>query len=132
MSLNKKLSHLLLASTLVFSYSCQSGIRTETADSIYFGSNLFSFDGYMGSNAEAVAVKAGKVIYIGSRASAEKLRGSETEMYDLGQKMFFADLLTNTNLSSKQSESFLTDNHLSIKSLPKPEEENINPSFLHK
>jgi hypothetical protein len=127
MSVRKKLSHLLLASSLIFYCSCQSGTTTETADSIYFGSNLFSFDGYMGSNAEAVAVKDGKVIYIGSRASAEKLRRSDTEMYDLGQKMFFADLLTNTTSGSAQSGFFSSNNHSSPKSLSKLEEENNNP-----
>jgi hypothetical protein len=127
MSMNKILSHLFSASFLMFSCSSQSDTIQETADSIYYGSNLFSFDGYLSRNTEAVAVKNGKVIFIGSRASAEKLRGSKTEMYDLGQKTFFADLLTNTTSSSSQSGSYSNNDYSSLKSLPKLEEENNNP-----
>jgi hypothetical protein len=127
MSIIKKLSPLLLAAIFMFSCSSQSDAITESADTIYFGSNIFSFNGHISSNAEAVAVKGGKVIYIGSRASAEKFRGSDTELYDLGQKTFFADLLTNTASRGKHSGSLSGGNYPSFKSLPKLEKGAINP-----
>ena len=126
MSKNKILPHLFWAYFLMLSCSSQSDTIQETADSIYYGSNLFSFDGYLGRNNAAVAVKDRKVIFIGSRASAEKLRGTNTELYDLGQKAFFGDLLTNTTSSSSQSGSRSANDYSSLKSFPKLEEE-YNP-----
>lgn len=124
----KKFSHIVTATVLLFSCSPQSDKKVETADAIYFGSNVCSIDGEFTRVAEAVAVKAGKVIYIGSRASAEKLRGSGTEMHDLGQKTFFADFLNHTDDESKQPGSFSTPtNYPSSNSLPKPKTKNETP-----
>jgi hypothetical protein len=124
----KKFSHIVTATVLLFSCSPQSDEKAETADAIYFGSNVCSIDGEFTRLAEAVAVKAGKVIYIGSLASAEKLRGTATEMHDLGQKTFFADFLNQAADESKQPASFsMPGNYSSLNSLPTPKTKNETP-----
>ena len=124
----KKFSHILTATVLLFSCSPHSDETADLADAIYFGSNVCSHGGEFTRFAEAVAVKAGKVIYIGSRASAEKLRGSDTEMHDLGEKTFFADFLNRAGNTNKPSGSISTPaNYSSFYSPPKTKTIHISP-----
>jgi predicted amidohydrolase YtcJ len=53
------------------------------ADAIYFGGHIVTIDDAQPS-AEAVAVKDGKIVAVGSRAVVDKAKGPATRMMDLG------------------------------------------------
>ena len=73
----------LLCLTLTI-FSCSSG---EKADSIYFNGSIYTVDA-SNPEVEAVAVKDGMIMAVGSKTDILKLQGDETEMIDLaGQTM---------------------------------------------
>ena len=81
--LTKHLKSLLLGLILLIS-ACSSG---EKADSIYFNGSIYTVD-ETNPQVEAVAVKDGMIMAVGSKADIMKLQGDETEMVDLnGQTM---------------------------------------------
>lgn len=55
----------------------------DTADVIYFGGDIITMEGDSPVYAEAVAVKNGKIVFVGKKADAEKLKGDSTSMNDL-------------------------------------------------
>ncbi len=68
--------------------SCQSPApapSTGTADAIYFGGDIVTMNDSV-PNAEAIAIKDGKIIAVGTRADVEKERGDSTRMVDLAGK----------------------------------------------
>ncbi len=58
----------------------------NSADAIYFGGDIITMEGDSATYAEAVAVKDGKITFVGSKADAEKLHGDSTVMNDLKGK----------------------------------------------
>jgi predicted amidohydrolase YtcJ len=84
----KRISQLLIVTIVIFA-SCNSngsGKVNDTADAIYFDGEIVTMEGDSASYAEAVAVKDGKIIFVGSRADAEKMKGDSTVMNDLQGK----------------------------------------------
>lgn len=73
---------LLLIITLT---SCIKEVENP-ADLIYFGGDIITMEGDQVQYVEAIAVKSGKILFVGSKAEAEKLKGSKTEMRDLKGK----------------------------------------------
>jgi predicted amidohydrolase YtcJ len=63
----------------------KSAALTGTADAIYFGGDIVTVNDSMPS-AEAIAIKDGKIIAVGSRADVEKEKGDSTRMIDLAGK----------------------------------------------
>ena len=57
--------------------------QTEKADVIYFGGDILTMEGETPSYAEAVAIKNDKIIFVGKRTDANKLKGESTLLYDL-------------------------------------------------
>jgi predicted amidohydrolase YtcJ len=53
------------------------------ADAIYTGGDIVTMEGDSATYAEAVAVKDGRIIFVGSRAEADRQRGSATAVVDL-------------------------------------------------
>ncbi|MCP1994342.1 amidohydrolase [Flavobacterium sp. HSC-61S13] len=80
--MRSKLSLLLLFIALV---SCKDKI-TNPADAIYFGGDIITMEGNEAKYAEALAVKDGKILFVGSKVEAEKFQGDETEMKNLEGK----------------------------------------------
>ena len=71
---------------MIFASCNQSGNKTaskDAADAIYFGGDIITMEGDSASYAEAVAVKNGKIIFVGKKADAEKLKGDSTKINDL-------------------------------------------------
>lgn len=60
--------------------------RDNTADAIYYGGDIITMEGDSAIYAEAVAVKDGKIVFVGSKADAEKMKGDSTVMNDLQGK----------------------------------------------
>ncbi len=86
-----KLKNLLLLCLigLVFAACNQSTKNTpskDAADAIYFGGDIITMEGDSANYAEAVAVKNGKIIFVGKKADAEKMKGDSTKMNDLKGK----------------------------------------------
>ncbi len=77
----------LLAVVLGLGLGCSSSPdAAATADAIYFGGPIITVNDAQ-PNAEAVAIKDGKILALGSRAEIEKEhKGAATQMVDLGGK----------------------------------------------
>jgi predicted amidohydrolase YtcJ len=65
--------------------SCKKEIANP-ADTIYFGGDIITMEGNEAQYAEAVAIKDGKILFVGSKSEAEKFQGNSTEMKDLEGK----------------------------------------------
>jgi predicted amidohydrolase YtcJ len=59
---------------------------TDAADAIYYGGDIITMEGDSASYAEAMAVQDGKIVFVGSKADAEKMKGDSTKMNDLQGK----------------------------------------------
>jgi predicted amidohydrolase YtcJ len=80
-----KLKMLMLTLPFLGMISC-SQMKKNWADSIYYGGNIVTMEGDTASYAEAVALKDGKIIFVGSKKEAEKLKNSSTLMNNLQGK----------------------------------------------
>ncbi|MGO8827705.1 MAG: amidohydrolase family protein [Steroidobacteraceae bacterium] len=58
----------------------------NAADSIYFGGDILTMEGETPQYVEALAVKDGKIVFVGSKAEADKLKGTNTAVRDLQGK----------------------------------------------
>lgn len=66
---------------------------TGAADAIYFGGDIITMEGDSAVYAEAVAVQDGKIVFVGSKADAEKMKGDSTQMKDLQGKTLLPGFL---------------------------------------
>ena len=62
------------------------GTPTPQADLILTGGAIHTMDAQR-SRAEAIAVRAGRIVYVGAAAEAETFRGPATRVVDLGNRM---------------------------------------------
>jgi predicted amidohydrolase YtcJ len=87
MILHKNVSAYALGSLLLASCSSpeQPTAHTGTADAIYFGGDIITMND-SAPNAEAIAIKDGRIIAVGTRSDLEKERGDSTRMVDLAGK----------------------------------------------
>lgn len=56
---------------------------TEQADALYFNGSIITMDGETPTYVEALAVKDGKILFVGDQAEAMAMKGEGTEMNDL-------------------------------------------------
>jgi predicted amidohydrolase YtcJ len=88
------LKNILLSTTIIFALSAcnkapastdaASGVSTTTGvDALYFGGDILTMAGDTAQYAEAIAVKDGKIIFVGTKAEADKLKGANTKAVDL-------------------------------------------------
>ncbi len=87
MKLKSKLNLICVFALVIFA-SCNNATQktaasADAADAIYFGGDIVTMEGDSASYAEAVAVKAGKIVFVGSKDDAEKMKGDSTQMKDL-------------------------------------------------
>lgn len=89
-----KISGLVI---LLVSASCnrlqEKSSINNPADAIYFGGSIVTMEGDSASYVEAIAVKDGKLVFVGSKAGAEKMKGDSTAMNDLKGKALFPGLI---------------------------------------
>jgi predicted amidohydrolase YtcJ len=87
----KSIFFLLLASVLVFSgcvekqTSTTDSNKNAKADTVIFNGNIYTVD-KENPKAEAVAVKDGKIVFVGTSAKAKEFAGEGAEMIDLEGK----------------------------------------------
>ena len=87
----KKFLALIIVAVLISAPGYASSARTEP-DIIYYNAKIVTLDS-AGSTAEAVAVKDGKFLKVGSSDEVKKLAGSSTKMVDLGGKTVVPGLI---------------------------------------
>ncbi|MGB3077311.1 MAG: amidohydrolase [Chitinophagales bacterium] len=70
--------------------SCTSPAKKESAtnaaDIIYYGGDIITMEGNEAAYPEALAIQAGKIVFVGSKAEAEEMKGDATVMVDLQGK----------------------------------------------
>lgn len=83
----KKLLKLAFFISLTVLGSCDQTLKRNNsanyADAIYYGGDIVTMEGDSATYAEAVAIKDGKIVFVGSKAAAEKMKGDSTVMNDL-------------------------------------------------
>lgn len=80
--MKKIIVFLLLISMTLFGYGCSQ----QTADLILSNGSIYAVDSDK-TTAEAVAVKDGKIIFVGSTADSEKYKGDKTKVVDLDGRL---------------------------------------------
>lgn len=58
----------------------------DVADSIFYGGDILTMEGDVPQYVAAIAVRDGKIVYVGSKAGADKLKGASTVTSDLQGK----------------------------------------------
>lgn len=83
------LSVILFFGVISCNQSSKKLTPSEFADAIYFGGDIVTMEGKSATYAEAIAVKNGKIVFVGSKQEAEKIKGEHTKMNDLQGKTLF-------------------------------------------
>lgn len=81
--LNKKIWWLPFLAAVLMAASC-SKRAVETADTIYVGGTILTMAGDSPQYVEALAVKDGKILFVGSKDKAMALRAKSSRLVDLG------------------------------------------------
>lgn len=63
------------------------------ADAIYFGGDILTMDGDSANYVDAIAIKDGKIVFVGSKVQADKMKGDSTSMNDLQGKTLLPGFL---------------------------------------
>jgi hypothetical protein len=85
----KTIRFILSALFLLGIASCSQQSKkpaAETADAIYFNGDIITMESDSAVYAESLALKDGKIFFVGLNAEAEKLKGDSTKMVDLQGK----------------------------------------------
>lgn len=73
----------ILVSVLILALmSCKKEVANPV-DAIYFNGDILTMEGDSPNYAEAVAIKDGRILFVGSKSEAEKFHGDKTVMNDL-------------------------------------------------
>jgi predicted amidohydrolase YtcJ len=73
--------------------STKNANEADFADEIYFGGDIITMDGNSATYVEAIATKNGKIVFIGTKAESENLKGDSTEMNNLQGKTLLPGFL---------------------------------------
>ncbi len=105
----KKIVNFILMLLLIAFVSCnQNSNGNDIADTIYYGGDIVTMEGDSAIYAEAVAIKDGKIIFVGNKSDAEKKKGNNTLMNDLQGKTLlpgFVDAHSHVTLTGIQAAS---------------------------
>jgi predicted amidohydrolase YtcJ len=85
---SKRIPILVVAATFTataFLFSADSLTKNGTADTLYHGGPIITIDD-AAPRAEAVAVKDGKILAVGTKEAVFKTKGADTKLVDLGGK----------------------------------------------
>ena len=83
----RKFNLFLCVLSLLCLISCHQKTNKETmADAIYVNGDIITMEVDSANYVEAVALKDGKIMFVGSKVEAEKLKGDSTKMIDLQGK----------------------------------------------
>ncbi len=86
----KKLPQLLIIYAGLLLCACNSVTShvaaTDAANAIYYNGDIITMEGDSATYVEAITVKDGKIVFVGNKADAEKMKGDSTVMNDLQGK----------------------------------------------
>src|SRR5664279_1511973 len=74
---------LIVILALTFASCRHAANKPDAADFIYFGGDIITMEGDSAQYAEAIAVKNGKMVFVGSKEAAENMKGDSTVLNDL-------------------------------------------------
>src|SRR5664279_6589922 len=74
---------LIVILALTFASCRHAANKPDAADFIYFGGDIIRMEGDSAQYAEAIAVKNGKIVFVGSKEAAENMKGDSTVLNDL-------------------------------------------------
>ena len=77
---------LKILSILFIFQSCKTPPQ-NFADSIYHNGEILTMEGESPKYVEAVAIKNGKILEIGTWSAIQKLKGDSTKIHDLNEKI---------------------------------------------
>ncbi len=83
---------ILAIAIVIFNLSgCQQlkSNNSPKSDAIYFNGDIVTMEGNTASYAEAIAIKDGKILFVGSKEEAQKMQGDSTQMINLEGKSMF-------------------------------------------
>ena len=83
------MKNLLLIFTLLLMFVGCKQQPEKAADTIYYGGDIVTMEGDSPQYAEAVAVKDGKILFVGSKYETMEFEGRDTELLDLQGKTMF-------------------------------------------
>ncbi len=90
MNFMKYIIQLFTSISALFLLSCQpaseKSVPAAQVDAIYYGGDIITMEGDSATYAEAIAIKDGKIVFVGLKADAEKMKGDSTVMKDLQGK----------------------------------------------
>jgi predicted amidohydrolase YtcJ len=78
--------YLLIAAALVLGVSCTPAAREESADLVIHNGKVVTVDDSL-PEAEAVAARDGRIVFVGSSADSQAFIGPDTEVIDLDGKL---------------------------------------------
>ncbi|MEG2332156.1 MAG: amidohydrolase family protein, partial [Bacteroides sp.] len=83
----RKINLFLCVLSLLSVISCQQKVKKDAAaDAIYINGDIITMEGDSANYVEAVALKDGTIMFVGSKGEAEKLKGDSTKIIDLQGK----------------------------------------------
>lgn len=87
--MKKTLAILIVLVSLLMSWACNQTKPSPEfiADAIYYNGDIITMEGDSANYAQAVAVKEGKILFVGAKEDAEKMKGDSTNMIDLQGKV---------------------------------------------
>jgi predicted amidohydrolase YtcJ len=80
-----------LAALTLLTATC--AVQAQVAETIYHGGAILTMNGDLPAFVEAVAVKDGKILFVGSKADAFRLKGETTRVRDLGGKAMLPEFI---------------------------------------
>lgn len=91
----KKTVRIAFFIILLMLMSCNQTSKKDaiTADIIYFGGDIITMEGNQPIYAEAIAVKDGKIIFVGKKTESDKLKGENTILTNLEGKTLLPGFL---------------------------------------
>jgi predicted amidohydrolase YtcJ len=93
----KKINLIVIFIAILGLASCnQKANQTSDAviaDAIYFGGDILTMDGDSANYVEAIAIKDGKIVFVGNKVQADKMKGDSTSMNDLQGKTLLPGFL---------------------------------------
>lgn len=87
------LKFLFLVCLLFGLLSCNSNTDNGKESAMYFGGDIITMEGDSASYAEAVLIEGGKIVFVGSKAEAEKMKAGSASMVDLQGKTMMPGLI---------------------------------------
>ncbi|MFO0906404.1 MAG: amidohydrolase family protein [Pirellulales bacterium] len=117
---------VLFLAAAIAALGAGSAVRAQTADAIYHNGSILTMAGKTPAYVESLAVKDGKIVYVGENETALRMRGPNTKVIDLAGKSLLPGFLDG---HSHYSNSLLVANQCKLYAPPSGPGKDV-PSIL--